>query len=134
LEKPRQLAQTFKDLRRTIAKKNTSWRRSEKWPLGILDETRKKIADEAAEDLASLDRELVKSGKELKYTQGVVAGELSSFQADHAERARNAIRKFVKNQVDVEKGRLRGMQRAMTLIRVKGQPTVPITARAENYE
>ena len=30
-----------------MSKKNNSWRRSEKWPLGLLDETRKRIADEA---------------------------------------------------------------------------------------
>ena len=112
-----------------MAKKNSSWRRSEKWPLGLLDDTRKRIADEAAENLASLEREVVNTGKELKYTQGIVAGELSAFQAEHANRARNAIRKYVKGQVEVERGRLRGMQRALTLIKVKGQPTTPIRRR-----
>jgi hypothetical protein len=97
--------------------------------LGILDETRKRIADEAAESLATTEQELVKTGKELKYTQGVVAGELSAFQGDHAVRARNAIRKFVESQVEVEKGRLRGMQRALGFIKVKGQPPVPIRLR-----
>jgi ribosomal protein L16/L10AE len=109
-----------------MSKKNNSWRRSEKWPLGFLDETRKRIADEAAEGLASMEQNIVKTGKELKYTQGVVAGELSAFQAEHAERARNAVRKFVQKQVEEEKGRLRGMQRALAMIKVKGLPTVPI--------
>ena len=129
LDKPRQLIQTFNDLKKTISKKNNSWRRSEKWPLGILDETRKRIADEAAESLATMEQDLIKTGKELKYTQGVVAGELSAFQGEHAERARNAIRKFVENQVEVEKGRLRGMQRALGLIKVKGRPGVPLVLR-----
>jgi hypothetical protein len=123
------LIKTFNDLTKTIAKKNTSWRRSEKWPLGFLDETRKRIADDAAEGLATMEQDLVKTGKELKYTQGVVAGELSAFQAEHAERARNAIRKFVEGQVEVEKGRLRGMQRALGLIKVKGRPGVPLVLR-----
>jgi len=112
-----------------MSKRNNSWRRSEKWPLGILDDTRKRIADEAAEGLATMEQDLVKTGKELKYTQGVVAGELSSFQAEHAQRARNAIRKFVESQVEVEKGRLRGMQRALGLIKIKGRPEVPIRRR-----
>jgi hypothetical protein len=129
LDKPRQLIQTFNDLKKTISKKNNSWRRSEKWPLGILDERRKRIADEAAEDLATMEQDLIKTGKELKYTQGVVAGELSAFQAEHAERARNAIRKFVESQVKVEKGRLRGMQRALGLIKVKGRPSIPLMLR-----
>lgn len=73
-----------------------------------------------------MEQDQVKVGKELKYTQGVVAGELSAFQADHAERARNAIRKFVETQVEVEKGRLRGMQRALGMIKLKGRPSVPL--------
>jgi len=115
-----------------MSKKNNSWRRSEKWPLGILDETRRRIADEAAEGIATMEQDLVKTGKELKYTQGVVAGELSAFQAEHAVRARNAIRKFVAYQVEVEKGRLRGMERALGMIKVKGRPGVPLKRRNEN--
>ena len=115
-----------------MSKKNNSWRRSEKWPLGFLDETRKRIADEAAEGLATMEQDLVKTGKELKYTQGVVAGELSAFQAEHAGRARNAVRKFVQKQVEEEKGRLRGMQRALAMVKVKGRPTVPI--RRKRFE
>lgn len=134
LEKPRQLIHTFNDLRKTISKKNNSWRRSEKWPLGILDETRKRIADEAAEGLVTMEQEQIRAGKELKYTQGVVAGELSAFQAEHAVRARNAIQKFVQSQVAVEKGRLRGMQRALGLIKVKGRPSVPLRIRTPAEE
>lgn len=120
---------TFNDIKKAMSKKNHSWRRSEKWPLGLLDDTRKRIADEAAEGLATMESDLLKTGKELKYTQGVVAGELSAFQAEHAQRARNTIRKFVESQVEVEKGRLRGMQRALGLIKVKGQPLVPLRLR-----
>jgi hypothetical protein len=129
LDKPRQLIHTFLDLKKAIIRKNNSWRRSEKWPLGILDDTRKRIADEAAEGLASMEQDLVKTGKELKYTQGVVAGELSAFHAEHALRAKNAVKKFVETQVEVEKGRLRGMQRALGLIKVKGEPSVPFGSR-----
>jgi hypothetical protein len=115
-----------------MSKKNNSWRRSEKWPLGILDETRRRIADEAAEGLATMEHDLVKCGKELKYTQGVVAGELSAFQGEHAVRARNAIRKFVESQVEVENGRLRGMQRALGMIKVKGRPSVPFRRKNDD--
>ena len=94
-----------------------------------MDETRKRIADEAAEGLASMEQELVKCGKELKYTQGVVAGELSAFQAEHAARARNTIRKFVESQVEIEKGRLRGMQRTLRMIKVRGMPSLPLRRR-----
>jgi hypothetical protein len=77
-----------------------------------------------------MDQDLVKTGKELKYTQGVVAGELSAFQAEHGVRARNAIRRFVQSQVEVEKGRLRGMQRALGMIKIRGNPSVPLRRRA----
>jgi hypothetical protein len=134
LEKPRQLIHAFNDLKRTISKKNNSWRRSEKWPLGFLDETRKRIADEAAEGVASMETDLIKTGKELKYTQGVIAGELSAFQAEHAVRARDAIRKFVEGQVEMERGRLRGMQRALNLIKVRGRPSVPLVLRKRDED
>jgi len=112
-----------------MSKKNNSWRRSEKWPLGLLDETRRRIADDAAEGIATMESDLVKCGKELKYTQGVVAGELSAFQGEHAVRARKAILKFVESQVEVEKGRLRGMERTLGMIKVKGRPSVPLRRR-----
>jgi len=134
LEKPRQLIHNFNDLKRVIAKKNSSWRRSEKWPLGLLDETRKRIADEAAEGLATMEEDVRKIGKELKYTQGVVAGELSAFQAEHSVRARYSIKEFVESQVEVEKARLRGMQRALGLIKVRGKPIVPILRKREQDE
>jgi hypothetical protein len=134
LEKPRQLIHTFNDLKRTILKKNTSWRRSEKWPLGLLDETRKRIAGDVAEGVATMESDLIKTGKELKYTQGVIAGELSSFQAEHAVRARNAIRKFVEGQLEAEKGRLRGMQRAISLIKIRGRPSVPLVLRIREQD
>ena len=76
-----------------------------------------------------MESELIKTGKELKYTQGVIAGELSAFQGEHAVRARMAIRKFIEGQVEAEKGRLRGMQRALGLIKVKGRPSVPLSLR-----
>lgn len=129
LEKPKQLIQAFNEVKRTMSKKNNSWRRSEKWPLGLLDETRKRIADEAEEGLATMKQDLVRTGKELKYTQGVVASELGAFQAEHAERARHAIMQFVTSQVEVERGRLRGMQRALNMIKVKGRPSVPLRLR-----
>jgi hypothetical protein len=78
-----------------------------------------------------MESELAKTGKELKYTQGVVAGELSSFQAEHAGSAREAVRRFVQRQVEVERRRLRGMSRALGLVKVPGRPLVPIRRTRE---
>ena len=76
-----------------------------------------------------MKQDLVRTGKELKYTQGVVASELGAFQAEHAERASHAILQFVAKQVEVERGRLRGMERALSMVKVKGRPSVPIRLR-----
>jgi len=78
-----------------------------------------------------MEQEQIRAGKELKYTQGVIAGELSAFHAEHAVRARNAIRKFVESQVEVERGRLRGMERALGLVKIKGRPSVPLRIRKQ---
>jgi hypothetical protein len=47
----------------------------------------------------------------------------------HQGRARNAILKFVESQVEVEKGRLRGKERTLGIIKVKGRPSVPLRRR-----
>lgn len=52
-------------------------------------------------------------GRELRYTQQVVAGELAGWQEWRAKTLRRAVRDLVEGMVVVERERLKGMMRAM---------------------
>lgn len=64
-------------------------------------------------------KEVEDAGKELRYTQQVVAGELAGWQDSHERMGRNAIRELVKGMVVREKATLEGMKR--TLRRLQGK-------------
>jgi hypothetical protein len=57
-------------------------------------------------------------GKELRYTQQVVASELAGWQEWRAREARRAVRDLVRGMVVRERARLEGMERAARRLRV----------------
>jgi hypothetical protein len=56
-------------------------------------------------------------GKELRYSQSVVAAELAGWQEAHGKAGRRAIRELVKGMVVGERARLEGMRRALRKLR-----------------
>lgn len=90
-----------------------SLRRSDRWPLGLLDETRKGIHLDAQERMEKAREELRTIGCELRYTQQTVAGELAGWQDLHAKTAKRALRRLVSGMVVREKDRLESMKRAV---------------------
>jgi hypothetical protein len=57
--------------------------------------------------------ELEDLGRELRYTQQVVAQELASWQENRVETGRAALRELARKMVVVERGRLESMKRAV---------------------
>lgn len=88
-------------------------RRSDRWPLGLLDETRKNIQAEAQEKAGKSREELRTVACELSYTQQTVAGELASWQELHARLGRRAIRTLAQRMVVKQRDTLDNMKRAM---------------------
>ncbi|KAL8914680.1 MAG: hypothetical protein Q9171_000692 [Xanthocarpia ochracea] len=97
----------------TLQKHEASLRRSDRWPLGLLDETRKGIHADAASKVADAKEEVNGLRCELAYTQQTVAGELAGWQELHVKLGRRSLVAFVEGMVIREKERLEGMRRAV---------------------
>ena len=95
-----------------------SLRRSDRWPLGLLDETRKGIHADAEARAEKSREELRGVACELTYTQQVVAGELAAWQDLHVKDGKRAIRALAERMVVRERDRLEGMKRAIRVITV----------------
>jgi hypothetical protein len=67
-------------------------------------------------------------GKELRYTQQVVASELAGWQEWRAREARRAVRDLVRGMVVRERARLEGMERAARRLTVdeRGAVVAPV--------
>ncbi|KAL9594431.1 MAG: hypothetical protein Q9179_005395 [Wetmoreana sp. 5 TL-2023] len=113
LSRPHILISQMHSTTEALNKHNASLRRSDRWPLGLLDDTRKSIHAEAAAKAQKSKDELRQLGCELAYTQQTVAGELAGWQELHAKLGRRAIRELAKKMVVMERDRLDGMKRAV---------------------
>ncbi|MCJ1399824.1 hypothetical protein MMC11_003027 [Xylographa trunciseda] len=113
LSRPQTLIASLQATQKAIDRHKGSLRRSDRWPLGLLDETRKGIHLDAQERMEKSQEELRTIGCELRYTQQTVAGELAGWQDLHGRMARRAIRRLAAGMVVREKDRLEGMKRAV---------------------
>jgi len=113
LARPHALIGSLSTIQKAIDRHDSSLRRSDRWPLGLLDETRKGIHAEALEKAEKSREELRTTGCELRYTQQTVAGELAGWQELHAKMGRRAIRALAERMVVREKDRLDSMKRAI---------------------
>lgn len=117
LERPRKIVGEINMLQREVEKHMISLRRSDRWPLGLMDETRAKIHQGAADNIRQTKSRQEALSRELRYSQSVAAVELASFHEMHGKFARNAVRRLARNQVLVEKERLEGLKRALRVVR-----------------
>jgi hypothetical protein len=122
LDRPRQIINKMSILQKQVDKHIISLRRSDRWPLGFLDDTRAKIHQEAAENVAKSKEQYLALSSELRYTQALTAGELSSFHELHATQMKRALRGFAQRQLVAERAKLEGMRRAIRGISKKGVP------------
>ncbi|KAL9126101.1 MAG: hypothetical protein Q9217_004801 [Psora testacea] len=122
LARPHSLIKNLTSIQKSIDRHSSSFRRSDRWPLGLLDETRKGIHAEAQEKAEKSRKDLINMGCELSYTQQIVASELAGWQELHAKLGRRAIRNFARQTVVREKDRLERMKRAVkTIVESKEQ-------------
>ena len=113
LSQPGTIVDAMTQASHAIDRHLTSLRRSDRWPLGLLDGTRNKIHQEAAHKVERATLELATLGSELRYTQQTVAGELAAWQDLHEVMLNRALTGLTKRMVIVEKMRLEGMKRAL---------------------
>ncbi|KAG0649538.1 non sense mediated decay [Hyphodiscus hymeniophilus] len=124
LSRPTSLISTINTSRKAIERSYSSLSRSTRWPLGLLDETRQRLNEEKEGKVRKAKEETEELGKELRYTQQVVAGELAGWQDLHEKMGRRAIRDLAKGMLIREKTTLEGMLRAMR--RLKKEEVAPV--------
>jgi hypothetical protein len=117
LERPKRIIEEMSQMQKQIDRQMISLRRSDRWPLGLLDDTRTKIQKEAKAKALRTEQERLGKAAELRFAQAVAAQELAAFHEMHAKKARQAIRELARRQEVAEKDRLDGMERALRGLR-----------------
>lgn len=113
LSRPHSLITSLNNIQKAIDRHTSSLRRSDRWPLGLLDETRKGIHAEAQDKAQKSSEELKTVSCELRYTQQTVASELAEWQELHAKLGRRAIRQLAQRMVIRQRDQLENMKRAV---------------------
>ncbi|XPS74914.1 hypothetical protein M3J07_007004 [Ascochyta lentis] len=113
LNRPSSLINSMSSTQKAIDRHNLSVRRSDRWPLGLLDDARSRVQRDAQDKMDKSKGELADLGRELRYTQQVVASELASWQESRVETGRKAVKEFARRMVVTERARLESMKRAV---------------------
>lgn len=113
LSRPSTLISSMSATQKAIDRHNLSVRRSDRWPLGLLDDARSRVQRDAQEKMDKSKIELEDLGRELRYTQQIVAQELASWQENRVETGRTALKELAKRMCVVERARLESMRRAV---------------------
>ncbi|KAF2088939.1 hypothetical protein K490DRAFT_72611 [Saccharata proteae CBS 121410] len=113
LSRPGSLIGSMSGAQKAIDRHTLSLRRSDRWPLGLLDETRHRMQRDAADKVDKSAGELETLGKELKHTQQTVASELAAWQEGRVREGRRACKELAKRMVVAERARLESMRRAI---------------------
>jgi ankyrin repeat protein len=113
LNRPSNLISSMQSSQRQLDRHASSYRRSDRWPLGLLDDTRKSMQRDAQEKMEKAEGEIDALGKELRYSQQVVADELAAWQEERVKMGRAALKDLAKRMVVAEKARLEAMLRAI---------------------
>jgi hypothetical protein len=124
LSRPTSLISSITQSTKSLSRNYNSLSRSTRWPLGLLDDTRQRIDREKEEKVRKGEEEREELGKELRYTQQIVASELAGWQEWRAREARRAVRDLVRGMVVRERTRLEGMKRALRRLRVEDSGAV----------
>jgi hypothetical protein len=124
LSRPTTLIQSINTSRKSIERSYNSLSRSTRWPLGLLDETRQRLNEEKEEKVRKTQEECEEVGRELRYTQQVVASELAGWQDLHEKMGKKALRELAKGMIIKERTALEGMKRAFRKLKLESAKVV----------
>lgn len=130
LDRPKQIISDMANLQKQIDRHMISLRRSDRWPLGLLDETRSRIHEEAAENVRKVKEEYHTKACELRWTQGIAAAELAGFHELREKMVKKAVRTLAQKSILAEKARLEAMKRAIRGIMPEGKARAGPSARS----
>ena len=118
LSRPTSLISTINTSQKAIERSYNSLSRSTRWPLGLLDETRQRLNEEKEDKVRKTKEEVDELGRELRYTQQVVAAELAGWQDLHEKMGRKAIKELARGMLIKERTTLEGMKRAIRKLKM----------------
>lgn len=125
LARPPQTISRIQTVRRDAERSYGALSRPSRWPLGlglpVLDETRQRMNEEREEKARRSEDMAGRLGRELRYAQQTVAGELAGWRDMHERMGRRAIRELARGVVVGERMRLEGMVRALRVVREGAQ-------------
>ncbi|KAF2471939.1 uncharacterized protein BDR25DRAFT_259174 [Lindgomyces ingoldianus] len=124
LNRPSTLISSMSATQKAVDRHHLSIRRSDRWPLGLLDDARNRVQRDAQEKMDRAAEDLAGLGRELRYTQQVVAGELASWQEGRVNMGRKSLKALAKKMVVTERARLESMRRAVRELGI-GMPRKP---------
>ncbi|KAB8291102.1 hypothetical protein EYC80_009790 [Monilinia laxa] len=118
LSRPTSLISSITTSRKSIERSYNSLSRSTRWPLGLLDETRQRLNEEKEDKVRRTKEEVEETGRELRYTQQVVAAELAGWQDLHKKMGRKAMKDLARSMLVRERATLEGLKRAIRRLEV----------------
>ncbi|KAI9644621.1 hypothetical protein NHQ30_006643 [Ciborinia camelliae] len=118
LSRPTSLISSITTSRKSIERSYNSLSRSTRWPLGLLDETRQRLNEEKEDKVRRTKEEVEETGRELRYTQQVVAAELAGWQDLHEKMGRKAVKDLARSMLVRERATLEGLRRAVRRLKV----------------
>lgn len=124
LGRPPQTIAKIIAIRKEVERNYNTLNRSSRWPLGLLDETRQRMNEDKEEKARKMEQEAEMLGRELRYMQQTVAGELAGWREMHERLGRRAIRDLARGMVVQERGRLEGVRRALRRVKEGGEGVV----------
>ena len=120
LLKPTNLINRINEATRTLARNRQnldSQSLPRKFQFPGLEESRIKTMKDLERKIAEGQQEIVQLGKELRYSQEVVLGELAGWTDWREKVGKEAVRAFVRGMVTKEKERYKGLQRCLRKLR-----------------
>lgn len=120
LLKPSTLINRINEATRTLARNRqnlTSQSLPRKFQFPGLEESRIRSMKELDRKIAGGEQDIVRMGKELRYSQEVVLSELAGWTEWREKVGKEAVRAFVKGMVVKEKERYKGLQRCLRKLR-----------------
>jgi len=117
LSRPHALISSLQASQKAAERQRSSLKRSDRWPLGLMEESRRQAALETQDRLTRSIEDVRITGCELRYTQQTVAAELAGWQDLQGKMIRRAVRRLAKNTIVRERDRLDSLHRALRLAR-----------------
>ncbi|TGO58057.1 hypothetical protein BCON_0059g00360 [Botryotinia convoluta] len=134
LSRPTSLISSITTSRKSIERSYNSLSRSTRWPLGLLDETRQRLNEEKEEKVRRTKEEVEETGRELRYTQQVVAAELAGWQDLHEKMGRKAVKDLAQSMLVRERTTLEGLRRAVRRLKVGERRVVEVVMEESEDE